>query len=506
MSMLRLCFRSIGHTGLNRPVHHERRTIHSFCRLLVNDNKHKPLSRPAGLSDAEKRLEKNADFQSLSEVFKDSSHQHIHMQESETMENDSYQLGSTLNLERHHNGTNRLDQRSASLQGNPMLVLSKKQFQKNPGVRITWIGLLINVGMAGGKFAGGIVFHSQALTADAVHAFSDLVSDFLTLFSIGLSSKHPTKEYPLGYGKIQTLGSLSVSAILAVAGLSIGWGSLCAIAAPFLPDTIMHYLSSHSHSHSHGVVEDVANINAAWIAAGSIVVKEWIFNATKKVAKETNSNVLLANAWHHRVDSLTSLVALVTISSGYFFNVQSLDALGGLLVSGLVVKAGTDGLAMAMAELMDKSLAKTDVRYKGVEKNLDEILSQMVSNNNAGKPYKVKDLIVLASGPSVHAKLVLEAPLQRWGNVLGLKEFENVTDHVRSALSVNVPSFRNADIEFVEERPPLSPEQIQELQKQSQMGTPPLPHTKASEDPALMAGSHTHSHFGGLGEGHTHKH
>ncbi|CEP62488.1 Mmt2p LALA0_S05e06766g [Lachancea lanzarotensis] len=505
MSTLRTCFRSIGRARFDRQLLAEKRTIYSFSRLHANDNQHKPLSHLKDLGEAEKRLEKNAEFQNLSEVFKDSNHQHIHMQESETMENDSYQLGSALSREKSQN-TFRLDRKSPNLQSNPLLALSKTQIQNNPGVRITWIGLLINVGIAGGKFAGGIAFHSQALTADAVHALSDLVSDFLTLFSIGLSSKSPSKEYPMGHGKIQTLGSLSVSAILAVAGLSIGWGSLCAIAAPFLPDTIMHYLSSHSHSHSHGVAGDVADINAAWIAAGSIAVKEWIFNATKKVAKETNSNVLLANAWHHRVDSLTSLVALVTISSGYFFNIQSLDALGGLLVSGLVVKAGTDGLAIAMAELMDKSLSKTDVRYKGVEKNLYEILNTMVSNNNAGKPYKVKDLTVLASGPNVHAKLILEVPTQRWENILSVKELENVADHVRSALSANVPSFLNADIDFVEERPPLSPEQIQELQRQAQMGKPPLPHTKASEDPTLLAGSHTHSHFGKLGEGHTHKH
>ncbi|SCU80914.1 LAME_0B04984g1_1 [Lachancea meyersii CBS 8951] len=496
---------SIKNTMFSRRIEIDRRTLHSYCRLLVNETQKKPLFVSSGLNDAEKRLEKNPEFQKLSGAFEDSNHQHIHMSESETLENDLYQLGTGLYRESDHH--RRFERKSPASQNNTMLVLSKSQIKTNPGVRITWIGLLINVGMAAGKFAGGIVFHSQALTADAVHALSDLVSDFLTLFSIGWSSKLPTKQYPLGYGKIQTLGTLSVSAILAVAGLSIGWGSLCAIAAPFLPDTVMHYLASHSHSHVHGSPDDVTNINAAWIAAGSIAVKEWIFNATKKVAKETKSNVLLANAWHHRVDSLTSLVALVTISSGYFFNIQSLDAVGGLLVSGLVVKAGADGLIVAVTELMDKSVSKTDVRYIGVEKNLTEILAKMVSNNNAGKPYKLKDLVVLASGPSVHAKMVLEVPIQRWENLLTVKELENVTHHVRSTLIANMPSLVDLNVEFVEEKPALSLEQEQELERQRKMGTPPLPRTEASEDPALLAGSHTHSHFGGLGElGHDHDH
>ncbi|CUS23150.1 LAQU0S08e03224g1_1 [Lachancea quebecensis] len=470
----------------------QRRSIHHTSHQLINEGGNDSISK----TDAEKRLEKQSKFQDLSGAFEES--RHIHMKESETEQNDTLHLGSMLYRESGHTHSH------AANQSNPLLKLSRREFKKNPGVRITWIGLWINVGLALGKFTGAIMFHSQALIADSVHALSDLVSDFLTLASVKLSSKQPTAEYPGGYGKIETLGSLSVSAILVFAGLSIGWSSLCAIAAPLLPHVVLDALSSFSHSHSHGAPADVANINAAWIAGGSIVIKEWIFNATKKVAIETNSNVLLANAWHHRVDSLTSLVALVTISSGYFFNIQSLDAVGGLLVSALVVKAGADGMIGAMKELVDRAVSGDDPRYVTVKDNTKEILRKLISNNNAKKPYGLKSLTVLSSGPEMHAKMTLEVPLQRWENVLTIKEFEIVTDHLRKTLRENIPTLRNIDIDYVEERPPLSPEQLKEIENQKKLGQFPIPQNESASSGPLPSG-HTHSHFG-LGSGHTHKH
>lgn len=469
-------------------------SFHSFSILRAKEAP-PPSETEKSAAEIREELEKNPQYAKLAEDF--SSHDHIHLQESETEQNDSFTLGTMLTrTPQHANHTH-----SHGL-GNPMLVLSKEQFKTNPGVRITWIGLLTNVGLAVGKFTGGVVFHSQALIADSVHALSDLVSDFLTLFSVGLATRTPTHDYPYGYGKIETVGSLAVSSILTMAGLSIGWSSLCAIAGPIIPHTLLEVFASHSHSHSH--VHAVTDINAAWIAAGSVVLKEWIYRATKKVAVETKSNVLMANAWHHRVDSLTSLVALVTISSGYLFNIHALDAVGGLIVSGLVVKAGADGMVTAIKELIDKSVPKTDPRYIQVQSVTDEVLSKLISNNNAKKPYRIVDLTVMTSGPNMHANLVLEAPLQRWDNVLTIKEFEIVTDHLRSVLYKNIPALRRLNVEYVEERPQLSEEEKLELEKQKNLGSADIPKTETQVTDSHSHG-HSHSHFG-LGGGHSHKH
>lgn len=378
-------------------------------------------------------------------------HDHIHLMQSETEKNDSF----VPNGERHamHLQTVQHKHTHSHTESNPLLVLSLKEIKQNPGVRITWIGLGSNVAIAAGKFVGGIVFHSQALLADSIHALSDLVSDVLTLFSVGLSSGSATKEFPYGQGKIETVGSLAVSTILAMAGVSIGWGSLCAIVGPIIPHTIVEMvaglMSSHSHSHTHGTIEGVTNINAAWIAAGSIVVKEWIFQATKSIAIKTNSNVLMANAWHHRVDSLTSFVALIAITSSYFFNVQCLDDIGGLIVSALIIKTGGEGMVQSIKELIDQSVPHNDPRYIQVENLLNDSLKKLVSNNNSDKPYEVKELIVLSSGPNLRLSTVLKVPTQKWDNTLTIKEAENVSQYLRNIVKKNITNMKKVEVEFI---------------------------------------------------------
>ncbi|AEY97556.1 FAFL128Cp [Eremothecium gossypii FDAG1] len=390
-------------------------------------------------SEAEKALDKLEEFQAAKEGC--AGHSHVHADGGHTHGHGGVSAARLAGLGGH----------THTHGGNPLLLLDREAIRRNAGVKITWIGLLMNVGLATGKFVGGVVFHSQALIADAVHALSDLVSDFLTLFSVSLASRQPTQEFPYGYGKVETVGSLAVSSILAMAGLSIGWGSLCSILGPLVPHALLELAATHAHVHAHA--HDLTNINAAWIAGGSIVLKEWIFRATRKVAQETQSNVLMANAWHHRIDSLTSLVALVTISSGYLLSIQSLDAFGGLLVSGLVVKTGYAGMKQAASELVDRCLPPTDTRYVDIHALTTRTLEQMISNNNAKRKYALHDLTVLASGPNTHAHLVLEVPRQRWDNVLSIEEFELVTEHLRSVLSQQVPHLRKVHIEFFGERP-----------------------------------------------------
>lgn len=480
-----------------------------------NDNHIKNDRTSQGLKDLQKAVEldiktkqmfeQDPHLQKLAEDF--NGHDHIHLRESETELNDSFTpdgkqhaktmaTKSSLNsgIEHSHGHSH------SHSQPNPLLVLSLKEIRKNPGVRITWIGLAMNVGIALGKFIGGIVFHSQALLADSVHAASDLVSDVLTLVSVSWVGQKPNQDFPYGYGKIETVGSLAVSTILATAGISIGWSSLCAIVGPIIPHTIIETVTSfmgshgHSHSHSHGITEGVTNINAAWIAGGSIVMKEWIFQATKKIAKENNSNVLMANAWHHRVDSLTSLVALVAITSSYFLGIQSLDSIGGLLVSGLVIKAGGEGMIESMKELIDRSVPHTDERYVEIETIINESLSKLVSNNNADKPYKIKELTVLLSGRNVRINTVLEAPIQKWDNVLDIKELENVTTYLKTMLEQNIKNLGKLDVEFVQEGEEQSDIDIEEEIEETPSKEHAHIHTHSSSNPSTHEHDHSHTH------------
>lgn len=309
----------------------------------------------------------------------------------------------------------------------------------NPAVRITWIGLLVNVSMVVSKGIGGIYFHSQALIADAIHSISDLFADFLTLATVNVASKVGTStNFPLGYGKLETVGSFLVSGVLLFAGISVGWLSLLLIFEFTLPTYLYEWVSmiqighshshslfeeapDHSHSHSHEVShnKEVPNINAAWLAGGSIVVKELLFRSTMKIAKQTNSKVLVANAWHHRVDSLTALVALLTVTGGVLLNVAWLDSIGGLCVSLLIIKGGWGTFKSSWNELIDRGESKSSEIYDKIRSIVDEEIANVTRGN-----FKLADLSVLTSGANTNIFVNLETSSADTFSLLDLNSME----------------------------------------------------------------------------------
>ena len=166
--------------------------------------------------------------------------------------------------------------------------------KKDAGVRITRIGLYVNFMMAIGKGLGGYFLNSQALIADAFHSLTDLVSDFLTLATVTWSLKAPTTKFPSGFGKIESLGSLGVSSLLLAGGIGLGWHSLEILYSQFFLDaatTLADHNHDHGHSHggsifghshSHNPADmGIPNVHAAWIAAGSILVKEYLYRKSE---------------------------------------------------------------------------------------------------------------------------------------------------------------------------------------------------------------------------------
>lgn len=317
---------------------------------------------------------------------------------------------------------------------NELLSVSSEAIKTNPAVRITWIGLLVNIALAASKGVGGYWFHSQSLIADSIHSLSDTVADILTLATVNVANKvgNPTK-FPLGYGKLETLGSVFVSGILLFAGVSVGWSSLLQVFEYTFPTYIYELLAlvqfGHSHSHgsslggegsvqgglqdsghTHSHLSEVANdqtrtipdINAAWLAGSSIVIKELLYRKTLKVAEEMNSKVLVANAWHHRVDSLTALVAVLTVAGGNLFNIVWLDAVGGLCVSALIVKAGWGSFKSAILELIDRGEKPDSELYDTIDDILKNEL-QVITDND----FKVSKLSVVTAGAVTNLYITL---------------------------------------------------------------------------------------------------
>ncbi|GAB7357744.1 hypothetical protein MBLNU459_g0399t1 [Dothideomycetes sp. NU459] len=317
--------------------------------------------------------------------------------------------------------------------------------KNDPGVRITRVGLYVNLGMAIAKGAGGYAFNSQALTADAIHSLTDLISDFTTLATISYSLRSPTPRFPTGYGKIESLGALGVSGILLSGGLMIGLQAVMALAQQFFPaiaDVLSHIgLFGHGHSHSHGADDLGPNINAAWLAAGSIVIKEWLYRATMKIATEKRSSVLASNAYHHRVDSLTAIVALCTIIASHFIpNAQWLDPVGGLIISGMIVQAGYGNTKNALLELADVGVDE-DIRL-GVEQAAAEALS-------ASKVPSEKAPVVqgIKSGQNYLMEIAVSVP-----GSLTLDELKQVEQSVRETVAARVKGVKRVTIRFVDAR------------------------------------------------------
>ncbi|KAK4050258.1 mitochondrial metal transporter [Microbotryomycetes sp. JL201] len=234
----------------------------------------------------------------------------------------------------------------------------------DPGSRITIIGLLSNVGLTVTKGVAGFVLGSAALLADAAHSGSDLLADVVTLTTYNMSRRPVSLTHPYGYGKYESLGSAVVSFLLLGTALGIGLHSyhLLLTTLATMPGMNPEFLASldlfpHSFGHhDHGAevtdpaAAETVDPRAMWFAAGSIVP---ILFTALKVAKEQHSNVLLANAFHHRSDAFGSLVAVGAIG-GAWLGFPVLDPLGGLLVSGMILKQGAEVGLTSLKELTDQ--------------------------------------------------------------------------------------------------------------------------------------------------------
>ncbi|KHO00700.1 Cation efflux protein [Metarhizium album ARSEF 1941] len=314
--------------------------------------------------------------------------------------------------------------------------------RNDPGVRITRIGLVSNLGMAIAKFVGGWAFNSKSMTADAWHSIADLASDILTLATVSWSLKPPTDRFPVGFGKVESLGSLGVSGMLLVGGFYMGWESAISLYGHFNPEGAHHIFEhlGHGHSHSHSPSDlGIPNIHAVWLAAGTILVKEWLYQATMKVARERKSSVLASNAVHHRVDSLTGIVTLAAIlGANVVENAAWLDPVGGLLISIMVVKAGYDNTKEALYELADRSL-DADVK-NSVRKQARRALS----NVSEGHEAELRDVSGTKSGQNYLVDMELAVP-----GAWTVDDVKDLEDAVRMQVGGKVRGVKRLRVRFV---------------------------------------------------------
>jgi cation diffusion facilitator family transporter len=216
----------------------------------------------------------------------------------------------------------------------PEGVMNKTQISpKKAGRKVTLLGLFVNVFLILLKFFAGIFGGSQALIADAVHSISDLFTDVVVLLGIKIGRKPPDKEHHFGHARIETLASAIVG--LALIGTAVYLGIEAALN-----------IYRHTESHPTGI---------ALVGAGvSIAMKEALYRYTVLIGRRIKSQLILANAWHHRSDALSSVAVLLGVTGAFIEpSWHILDAFAALIVSFFVIKVGLDILRKTLREFTD---------------------------------------------------------------------------------------------------------------------------------------------------------
>lgn len=207
--------------------------------------------------------------------------------------------------------------------------------------RVTWIGSMVNLLLLILKFFTGIVGHSAAMVADAVHSLSDFVTDIIVIVFVRISGKPEDEDHGYGHGKYETLATAIIGLILFIVGIGILFNG-----AKSIFDSI------------NGKPLATPSLSALIVAALSIFFKEILYRYTMAKSKKLNSQALVANAWHHRSDAFSSIGTFIGIGGAICLGEQwrILDPLAAIVVSFFIMKVSLQLLKPCVEELLEHSL------------------------------------------------------------------------------------------------------------------------------------------------------
>ncbi|MBR5958630.1 MAG: cation transporter [Salinivirgaceae bacterium] len=222
--------------------------------------------------------------------------------------------------------------------------------------RATWVGFFANLLLSVGKIAAGIVGRSGAMIADGIHSVSDFVTDLVVMIFVKVSAMPKDEDHDYGHGKFETLATIIIG--LALFGVAVGifWKNVNHVAAV-----------------ANGQSIEPPEAIAFAAAAISILVKEALYRYTRWVGEKVDSQVVVANAWHHRSDALSSIATLLGIGGAYFIGDKwcILDPIAAIAVSVLIAKVAYDLIKPGIGEMLECSLPKEQ----------EDEIEQIVLNN-----------------------------------------------------------------------------------------------------------------------------
>jgi len=290
---------------------------------------------------------------------------------------------------------------------------------------VSLINASVNALLAVIKIFIGKLGHSQALIADGIHSFSDLISDAMVFIAARASIQHPDKEHPYGHQRIETIGTIIIGLIL------------FAVAATLFDEAILRLIHHHFQK---------PTVSVVIVAIISIIANECLFHYSRKKGEKINSNLLISNAWHKRSDVFVSIIVLLSVI-GSMIGWAWLDAVGAIIIAILIVKMAVQMIWQSAQELIDHGVD---------EKILDEIKKTILSVSGVRSIHQLRtrlhgraifvDLHIIVDpfisvseghhiGEEVHAQL-----LQRIKNLLDVTVHIDPEDDETTRPSLHLPN------------------------------------------------------------------
>jgi len=269
--------------------------------------------------------------------------------------------------------------------------------------RVTVVGALVNVFLTIIKIGFGIVGQSAALIADGVHSLSDLASDMLVLIAVKLGAREADYDHPYGHRRFETIATVILGLGLVVIAVGIAW------------DVFERVLNPERML--------VPQASALGIAAISILANEWLYQYTKRVAVVTRSKLLMANAWHHRSDAISSIVVLIGVAGSLLGYVWA-DAAAAVLVAIMVAKIGINLVSESIKELVDTGLPEAlveDIRseiiaIEGV-KNIHLLRTRLMGEDALVDAHIVVNSRITVSEGHMIADVVRDVLIEKFDDV-----------------------------------------------------------------------------------------
>ncbi|GJL76555.1 MAG TPA: cation diffusion facilitator family transporter [Nitrosomonas sp.] len=216
--------------------------------------------------------------------------------------------------------------------------------------KVTLIGSAVDFLLGVAKIIAGWLANSQALIADGIHSFSDLLTDFFVLYAAKHAHKEADEEHPYGHGRIETMATVGLGIVLAGIACGIAYDSVRRLNEPEIllaPGGL-----------------------ALAVAVGSVVSKEWVYRYTVAAARRLRSDMLMANAWHSRSDAISSIVVVLGIA-GTMYGYPYLDAVAAVVVAAMIAKIGFNLVRSSTRELIDTALERDEV--DAIRKNIFDV-------------------------------------------------------------------------------------------------------------------------------------